>query len=94
MNVRLNGFISLNVSLEIFILNFICLITDIWLLILPIHTIWSLKLPLRTRIGVTWVFAFGGVACAGAVMKSIYVYPVFRSYDPSCKIALGPSIIA
>ncbi|KAF1808895.1 hypothetical protein P152DRAFT_476982 [Eremomyces bilateralis CBS 781.70] len=83
MDVRLAGFKSINLALEIFVLTVIYLATDVWLLVLPIHTVWSLQLPLWTRIGVTWVFAFGGVACAGAVVKTIYVYPVFHSWDPS-----------
>jgi hypothetical protein len=85
MNVRLAGYSHVNITLEVFILSLIYLLTDIWLLVLPIHTIWSLQLPLQTRIGVTWVFVFGGVACAGAVMKLVYIYPTLNSFDPVCK---------
>jgi len=52
------------------------------LLILPIHTIWSLKLPIQTRIGVTWVFVFGGVACCGAILKACYIYDTLDTFDP------------
>src|ERR1700712_405537 len=85
MDVRLAGFTQVNLSLEIFILTIFYLLMDLWLLILPLHTIWSLQLPLRTRIGVAWVFIFGGVACAGAILKTVDIYPVFHSYDPLCK---------
>lgn len=85
MRVRLAGYSHLNITLEVFILSIIYLVTDVWLLILPLHTIWTLQLPLQTRIGVTWVFLFGGVACAGAIMKAVYIYPTLDSYDPVCE---------
>ena len=84
IHVRLAGFSSFNVPLEVLTIMVFYLITDIWLLAFPIHVIWTLSLPLRTRIAVTWVFIFGGVACAGAIVKMAYIYPTFDSYDPSC----------
>jgi len=86
INVRLAGFSSINVPLEIFILTIFYLLMDVWLLVFPLHTIWSLSLPLRTRMAVTWVFIFGGVACAGAILKTAHVYSVFDSYDPLCTL--------
>ena len=89
MNVRIAGFKqTINLSLEIFLLTIFCVIMDVWLLLLPISTIWTLKLPLRTRISVTWCFFFGGVACVGAIMKCWYIYPVFNSYDSTCRSLL------
>lgn len=86
MDVRLSGFINtVNLPLEVFILTIFYLVIDVWLLILPIHTIWTIPFSLRTRISVTWVFIFGGVACAGAVVKTVYIYPVLDSYDATCK---------
>ena len=85
MNVRLEGYSHVNITLEVLILSIIYLVTDVWLLVLPLHTIWTLQLPLQTRIGVTWVFVFGGVACAGAIMKAVYIYATLDSYDPVCK---------
>jgi len=83
MNTRLDGYTThLNITLEIFILSILYLLTDIWLLILPVHTIWKLQLSLQTRIGVTWIFVFGGVACAGAIVKACYIYPTLYSFDP------------
>jgi hypothetical protein len=85
MKVRIAGYSHPNTTLEIFILSIIYLLTDVWLLILPIHTIWSLKLPIQTRIGVTWVFVFGGVACCGAILKACYIYDTLDTFDPVCK---------
>ncbi|KAF1812341.1 hypothetical protein P152DRAFT_33130 [Eremomyces bilateralis CBS 781.70] len=82
IDVRLAGFTSINVPLGIFIGSIVYLITDVWLLIIPIHTVWTLRLSIWRRIGITWVFAFGSVACVGAILKTIYVYPLFDSYDP------------
>jgi hypothetical protein len=85
MNVRISGYSHPNTTLEIFILSIFYLLTDVWLLILPIHTIWALQLPIQTRIGVTWVFVFGGVACCGAIVKAVYIYPTLDSFDPVCE---------
>lgn len=85
LDVRLTGYKCDNVPLEIFALAIVYIVMDVWLLVLPIHTVWNLQLPLRTRIGVTWVFTFGIVACAGAIYKTVYVYSVFDSFDPNCK---------
>jgi hypothetical protein len=92
MEVRLAGYTSLNLPLEIYILTVIYLLTDVWLFVLPIHSIWTLQLPLRTRIGVTWVFLFAGVACGGAILKTVYVYRVFNSFDPTCKFSQVPAL--
>jgi hypothetical protein len=86
MNVRIDGFKRvINLGLEIFVLTIFCVLLDVWLLVLPVSTIWSLQLPLRTRISVSFCFVFCGVACAGAVLKTLYIYPVFNSYDSTCK---------
>lgn len=85
MDVRLAGYSHLNTTLEIFILSILYLLTDVWLLVLPLHTIWTLQLPLQTRIGVTWVFLFGGVACAGAILKAVHIYSTLNSFDPLCE---------
>jgi hypothetical protein len=91
MDVRLSGFKStVNLPLEVFILTIFYLLMDVWLLVVPIHTIWSLQLSLRKRISVTCVFIFGGVACAGAIVKTIYIYPVLDSYDATCKPSFYP----
>jgi hypothetical protein len=89
MDVRLASFTAINVPLEKFILGVIYFVTDVWLLLLPIQTIWALQMPLRARIGATCIFIFGAVACTGAIVKTTYVYPVFNSYDPTCKSALA-----
>jgi hypothetical protein len=95
MDVRLSGFEkTVNLPLEVFILTIFYLVMDIWLLIVPIHTIWTLQLPLRTRIGVSCVFIFGGVACAGAIVKTVYIYPVLDSYDATCKPPFHSSSVA
>ncbi|KAF2396914.1 hypothetical protein EJ06DRAFT_177948 [Trichodelitschia bisporula] len=80
--LRLHAHENFDLANDIFIFSIIYLITDIWLLILPLHTVWTMRLPLRTRLGVTWIFIFGGVACAGAILKCVFIYPVFHSYDP------------
>ena len=93
MDVRLSGFKNtVNLPLEVFILTIFYLIMDVWLLIVPIHTIWTLQLPLRKRIGVSCIFIFGGVACAGAVVKTVYIYPVLDSYDATCKPSFHSSL--
>jgi hypothetical protein len=85
-NVRLSGFEqTVNAPLEVFILTILYFVMDVWLLVFPIHTIWNLQLPLRTRISASMVFIFGGVACAGAIVKTVYIYPAFNSYDSTCK---------
>jgi hypothetical protein len=93
MNVRINGFKQiLNLGLEIFVLTVFCVVLDVWLLFLPVSTIWSLQLPIRTRISVCCCFIFGAAAVGGAIMKTAYIYPVFNSYDSTCKsLDLFPS---
>jgi hypothetical protein len=60
-------------------------IGDVWLLVLPIHQVLQLKMSPRKKASVIIVFAFGAIACAGAVLKCAYIPPVFNSYDPTCK---------
>ncbi|ORY10943.1 hypothetical protein BCR34DRAFT_614882 [Clohesyomyces aquaticus] len=83
MDVRIAGFKSIDLALEIFVLTIVYLLTDVWLLVLPIYTIWNLQLPTRARVGVLWIFVFGFVACVGAVVKTVFVRRTFESWDPT-----------
>ena len=56
-------------------------VTDIWILILPIPSLWSLHAPKSRRMGLIAMFLVGGIATiAGLVLEYRDAAAMLRSY--------------
>ncbi|MCJ1466364.1 hypothetical protein MMC07_004983 [Pseudocyphellaria aurata] len=56
-------------------------VTDFYLLILPLPAVWSLQLPIRKKIGVSAIFLTGLVACICSIVGVVYRAPVSLNSD-------------
>lgn len=56
-------------------------VTDFYILILPLPAVWSLQLPTRKKIGVSAIFLTGLAACISSILGMVYRVPVSASND-------------
>ncbi|KAI1775110.1 hypothetical protein F4818DRAFT_417868 [Hypoxylon cercidicola] len=56
-------------------------VLDLIALVLPQKVIWSLQLSRKKKIGVSLVFAIGGLACASAISRLVYTVFYVKSDD-------------
>lgn len=59
------------------------IITDWWILALPIPIVMSLSLERRTKWTICSLFLMGGVVCVISIVRLFYAKR-FESADPSC----------
>ncbi|MCJ1252151.1 hypothetical protein MMC30_009389 [Trapelia coarctata] len=57
------------------------LVSDLILLILPLHSVWKLQMKLKRKLQVSAVFATGVIACVSSLMRLIYSIQIFNSAD-------------
>ncbi|KAI4240728.1 MAG: hypothetical protein L6R40_004973 [Gallowayella cf. fulva] len=63
------------------------LVSDLYLLLMPLPAVWQLQLPLRKRLGVAGVFLTGSLACIASVVGLYYRILMYRSADRSWNLA-------
>ncbi|KAF2837801.1 hypothetical protein M501DRAFT_936634 [Patellaria atrata CBS 101060] len=49
----------------------VSIVSDLFILILPLPTIWKLKMRVSKRIGVSLVFVAGGLACIASILRLV-----------------------
>ncbi|KAJ5788181.1 hypothetical protein N7457_003171 [Penicillium paradoxum] len=59
------------------------LVTDIWILLLPLRTVLGLQLGTRKRFIVAGLLSLGFFACIASVVRMVYLVKLYRSSDPS-----------
>jgi hypothetical protein len=63
------------------------IVTDVWLVLLPIKILWNVHLPSEKKWGTNLILACGAVAAVATIAKTIFLRNGFDSWDTSCKAA-------
>ncbi|KAI1633568.1 hypothetical protein F4809DRAFT_622741 [Biscogniauxia mediterranea] len=63
----------------IVIQGIINVVTDIFLLILPLPAIWTLQMPLKRKLAISSMFLVGLCACASSIIGLVYRVRYFRA---------------
>jgi hypothetical protein len=58
-------------------------LTDIWLVLMPMHLAWKLQIPSSTRIGILVIFACGFIATIAAIVKAATLRSAYYTFDAS-----------
>ncbi|KAI1091351.1 hypothetical protein F5B19DRAFT_281000 [Rostrohypoxylon terebratum] len=56
-------------------------VSDFYLLIIPVVFTMNLRLPLRRKVGVCCMFLTGLIACAFSILATVYRFQLLQSYD-------------
>ncbi|PYH44683.1 uncharacterized protein BP01DRAFT_341929 [Aspergillus saccharolyticus JOP 1030-1] len=59
------------------------LVTDIWVLVLPIPTIQGLQTTRRKKIVLTGVLSLGALACIASIVRMVYIVQLYTGSDRS-----------
>ncbi|KAL6718612.1 hypothetical protein ACLMJK_002846 [Lecanora helva] len=62
-------------------------LSDLYLLILPLPAVWQLHLPFRARLGLAAVFLTGFLACIASIFGLYYRIVLYRSADITWNLA-------
>jgi hypothetical protein len=83
LDVRVYGYYYIDATALIQSVSGLYAVGDIWLLILPIWTVIHLKFNWQKKVGLVFVFAIGGIACAASVLKFVTAARIYKSFDPT-----------
>ncbi|KAH8689499.1 hypothetical protein BGW36DRAFT_351841 [Talaromyces proteolyticus] len=59
------------------------LVTDFWILALPIPTIIGLQMSRRSKIILIGILSLGAFACVASIVRMVYIVKLYRSKDPT-----------
>ncbi|KAE8154997.1 hypothetical protein BDV25DRAFT_170321 [Aspergillus avenaceus] len=59
------------------------LVTDIWILLLPIKTILGLQVGTKKRFVLIGLLSMGAFACIASIIRMVYIVKLYQSSDPS-----------
>ncbi|PWY66522.1 hypothetical protein BO94DRAFT_613767 [Aspergillus sclerotioniger CBS 115572] len=59
------------------------LVTDLWILILPVRTILGLQVGKKKRLMVVGLLSLGSFACIASIVRMVYIVKLYQSTDPS-----------
>ncbi|OQD93864.1 hypothetical protein PENSOL_c029G07864 [Penicillium solitum] len=59
------------------------LVTDIWILLLPLKTVLGLHLRTRKRFVIAGLLSLGSFACIASIVRMVYIVKLYQSSDPS-----------
>ncbi|KAJ6139958.1 hypothetical protein N7471_006444, partial [Penicillium samsonianum] len=59
------------------------LVTDIWILLLPLKTVLGLHLGTRKKVIVAGLLSLGSFACIASIVRMVYIVRLYQSSDPS-----------
>jgi hypothetical protein len=86
LNTRLKPYKALDVWAIFTILSSLYAATDFITWLIPIKIIWGLNLTARRRLSLTFLFGFGGIACAVVVLRTILLPRLYLSFDTTCEL--------
>ncbi|KAI1211647.1 uncharacterized protein F4807DRAFT_396986 [Annulohypoxylon truncatum] len=76
------------------IMGVFSVISDFYILTIPVCLTLRLRLPLRRKIGVCCIFLTGLLACAFSILATVYRSQLFRTYDFTWLASLTYAFIA
>ncbi|KAJ5804405.1 uncharacterized protein N7518_000708 [Penicillium psychrosexuale] len=59
------------------------LVTDIWILLLPLRTVLGLHLKISKKFAVAALLSLGSFACIASIVRMVYIVKLYQSSDPS-----------
>ncbi|KAJ5528767.1 hypothetical protein N7527_002160 [Penicillium freii] len=59
------------------------LVTDIWILLLPLKTVLGLHLSTRKKFVIAGLLSLGSFACIASIVRMVYIVKLYQSRDPS-----------
>ncbi|KAF9252387.1 hypothetical protein LCP9604111_2383 [Penicillium roqueforti] len=59
------------------------LVTDIWILLLPLRTVLGLHLKTSKKFAVAALLSLGSFACIASIVRIVYIVKLYQSSDPS-----------
>ncbi|OQE32821.1 hypothetical protein PENFLA_c001G09897 [Penicillium flavigenum] len=59
------------------------LVTDIWILLLPLKTVLGLHLEAKKRFVIVGLLSLGSFACIASTVRMVYIVQLYQSSDPS-----------
>ncbi|KAJ5177582.1 uncharacterized protein N7500_000281 [Penicillium coprophilum] len=59
------------------------LVTDVWILLLPLKTVLGLHIGTRKRFLVAGLLSLGSFACIASIIRMVYIVELYQSSDPS-----------
>ncbi|KAL8652303.1 MAG: hypothetical protein Q9210_002761 [Variospora velana] len=63
------------------------LLSDLYLLLLPLPAVWQLHLPLRKKLGIAGIFLTGSFACIASIFGLYFRVLLYRSSDLTWNLA-------
>lgn len=69
-------------------------VSDFYLLIIPVILTMNLRLPLRRKIGVCCMFLTGFISCAFSILATVYRFQLLRSHDLTWTASLTYAFMA
>src|SRR6185436_12217839 len=58
------------------------IVTDIWILYLPIRTLWSIHRPRREKVAIVLIFGMGTFSCVASIVRLHTIYRYTLSTQP------------